>query len=286
LALQDLEASVKWFEERAEEFHADMSHIGFSGGSAGTMLSAVLAQRYPNCKVYAGREGIYNVLDLDSTLSNFPNAQSRADFGLISREQKLEASPFHQVRENPATALLLHGKGDWLCHYTQSLKYAEQLKKAGGRCKVVLYEEINHTCLNIGYPEVFRNSVIEIARIFAKGYQLENVDFVAIESDLDEKTKFFYPYENIPDNKITGTWKSRRNGTFSLIENGTGKFINSTGIQTKSVTYKNKGSHLLILVEGEEKDREFYLRKNDHTLYELITENNRWKSRRNDYRKL
>ena len=113
LALQDLEASISWFGERADEFNADMSRIGFSGGSAGTTLSAVLAQRYYNCKVYVGREGMYNVLDLDSTLSNFPNTSSRADYGLVSNEQKLEASPYHHVRKDPAATLLLHGKDDW-----------------------------------------------------------------------------------------------------------------------------------------------------------------------------
>ena len=102
LALQDLEASVKWFEERAEMYNADMSRIGFSGGSAGTTLSAVLAQGYPSCKVYLGREGMYNIIDLDTTLSNFPNAESRADFGLVSYEQKMEASPFYNLRKKPA----------------------------------------------------------------------------------------------------------------------------------------------------------------------------------------
>jgi acetyl esterase/lipase len=67
LALQDLEASIKWFEERSDDFNADMSRIGFSGGSAGTTLSAVLAQRYTNCVVYVGREGMYNVLDVESS---------------------------------------------------------------------------------------------------------------------------------------------------------------------------------------------------------------------------
>ncbi len=67
LALQDLEASIKWFEERADKFNADMSRIGFSGASAGTTLSAVLANRSPNCIVYTGREGMYNVLDMDTT---------------------------------------------------------------------------------------------------------------------------------------------------------------------------------------------------------------------------
>ena len=206
MALQDLEASIEWFEERADKFNADLSRIGFSGASAGTTLSAVLAQRYPNCKVYIGREGMYNVLDMDTTLSNFPNAESRADFGLVSYEQKLEASPFHNLRKKPARSLLLHGKDDWLCHYTQSIKYSEKIEKAGGNCKVVLYEGINHTCLSIAYPEVFKNSLIEIAHLYTKGYKMKNVDFDAIQTNVDNSTKLLYPYQNIPDNKLIGSF--------------------------------------------------------------------------------
>lgn len=285
LALQDLEASIKWFEERADKFNADMSRIGFSGGSAGTTLSAVLAQRYPNCKVYTGREGMYNVLDLDSTLSNFPNSQSRADFGLITCEQKLEASPFHNLRKKPAMSLLLHGKDDWLCHYTQSIKYSEQIKKAGGKCKVVLYDEINHTCLSIAYPEVFKNSLMEIAHLYAKGYKIKNVDFDAINTNVDKRTELLYPYQNIPGNKLVGSWESRQYGTFIFEGNGEGVFADSKGKQRKRITYRNNGSWFSVRVEGEEIERTFYLRKNDQTICELITENNRWKSRRNDYRK-
>lgn len=283
LALQDLEASIKWFKERAEKFNADMSRIGFSGGSAGTTLSAVLAQRHINCKLYVGREGMYNVLDLDSTLSHFPNSQSRIDFSLVSYLEKLEASPFYQVRKNPAAALLLHGKDDWLCHPSQSIKYAEQLKKAGGKCKVVLYEGINHTCLNISYPHVYKNSSMEIAHLYAEEFNIENVDFKTIEVELDAKTKNFYPYDNILSDKLLGTWESNRYGTMVLNENGKGKYISSKGKSTKAISYKNNGSWFSVLIEGEQEERIFYLRKSDHTIYELIVENNRWKSRRNDY---
>ncbi len=286
LALQDLEASIKWFEERADQFSADLTRIGFSGASAGTTLSAVLAQRYPNCKVYTGREGMYNVLDLDSTLSNFPNAESRAEFGLVTYKQKLEASPYYNLRKNPATTLLLQGKDDWLCHYTQSIKFAKQIKKAGGECKLVLYKGINHTCLNIGYPEVFRKSLMEIAHLCAKGYNLKNVDFKAIKKNLGNKTKLFFPYKHIPDNKLVGSWKSNRYGTFIFNKNGKGEFVNPKGNQSKSITYKINGSLVSVFIDGVKKERTFYLRKNDHTIYELITENNRYKSRRNDYRKL
>ncbi len=286
LALQDLEASLKWFEEHADDYNADMSRIGFSGGSAGTTLSAVLAQRYPNCKVYMGREGMYNVLDMDTTLSHFPNAESRSDFGLVSKEQKLEASPYHNLRKKPATTLLLHGKDDWLCHYSQSVKYSEQIKKAGGKCKLVLYEGINHHCLNIGYPDVYKNSMMEIAHLYARGYNIKKVDYKAIEARLDERTELLYPYQDIPGSKLPGSWQSSKYGTLTLEENGEGDFVNSKGTQTKKITYKNKGSWFSVMVDGEEKERSFFLRKNDNSIYELITENNRWKSRRNDYRKL
>lgn len=285
MALQDLEASIKWFEGRAETFNADMSRIGFSGGSAGTTLSAVLAQRYPNAKVYVGSEGMYNVLDLDPELSHFPDEKSRADFGLITREQKLEASPFHQVRKNPATALLLHGKDDWLCHYTQSVKYAEQLRKSGGKCQVVLYDGINHTSRAISYPEVFENSMMEIARLYADGYGLKDVDFNGLAAKLKTMAAPFYPYEKIPLEKLPGTWKSERFGTITFRKDGTGSFSAPTSKKQKALTYKPMGPHIAVTVEGETGNRHFYLRKNDRAIYELITENTSFKSRRNDYKR-
>ena len=287
LALEDLEASIAWFEERADEFNADLSRIGFSGGSAGTTLSAVLAQRYPNCVVYLGREGMYNVLDLDPSLSNFPSAESRADFGLVTKEQKLEASPYHNLRNNPAASLLLHGKDDWLCHYSQSVKYAEQLKKAGGECKVILYDGINHQCLNIGYPDVFKNSLMEMARLFARGYEIKDVDFDAIQAKVDDKTKSLFPYDHIPDLKLPGNWESKKYGTIILNENGTGEYIDSKGKTTKSLSYLNHSSFFTVSIDGEKRDRTFYLRQNDYTIYELITDmDSRYRTRRNDFRKL
>jgi acetyl esterase/lipase len=50
-AINDLESSVKWFLDNADRFNADTTRIGFGGASAGSTLSAVMAQKYPNCKV-------------------------------------------------------------------------------------------------------------------------------------------------------------------------------------------------------------------------------------------
>ena len=284
LALQDLEASIEWFEDRADEFNADMTRIGFSGGSAGTTLSAVLSHRYIFCEVYVGREGMYNILDLDSTKSNFPDAESRAEFGLVTREQKLEASPFYHVEKNPPVTLLLHGKDDWLCHYSQSVKYANQIKNSGGNCRLVLYDGINHTCLNLSYPEVFENSMMEIARTYATGYGLEDVNFRTIQRAVRRKTSLLHPYDMIPEEKLPGIWGSPRYGKFIFDEYGTGEYVPSNG-KSANLSYQVDGPILRVRVWGEESTREFYLRMNNQTIYQLITEENRYKSRRNDFHK-
>jgi len=284
LAIEDLEASIAWFMEKAAAYNADVSRIGFGGGSAGTTLSAILAQRIPNCKLYVGSEGMYTIVDQDEDLSFFPTKEGKELFGLTTAKQKLEASPFYNLREQPATALLFHGKDDFLCHPSQSEKYAEQLKKAGGKVKVVLYDNINHTCVNPGYPEVFRNSVLEMARLYTSEFQLENVDFISIEADLEKRLKGMYPSEEIVIAQLLGSWKNK-NQTLVLEENGTGHFLNRKGEQTTSFTYVNKSSSVAIVENNTNHQRTFYLRKNNKTIYELILANSRIKSRRIDYKK-
>ncbi|MFC1761415.1 alpha/beta hydrolase [Planctomycetota bacterium] len=284
-ALDDLEASVAWFMECAVSYNADLSRIGFSGSSAGTTLSAVMAQRYRNCKAYVGSEGMYNVLDQDETLSHFPSTEGRTAYGLVSRTQKLEASPYYQLRDKPASALLFHGKDDWLCHYSQSERYAAKIRQAGGTAKVVLYDGINHTCFSKSYPEVFKNSILETARLYVEAFQLTHVDVVGIKAELDERTRLLYPYEKIPGDALWGRWESNRYGTLIFKKNGQGEFIHPKGKTNKSLTYKDEGSRFLVSVEGEERERTFFLRKNNRAIYELIVANNRWKNRRNDYLK-
>ena len=282
LAIEDLEASITWFLSRANEYNADVSRIGFGGGSAGTTLSAILAQRTPNCKLYVGSEGMYNIVDQVEDLSFFPTKEGKELYGLNTEEQRLAASPFYHIRNKPATALLFHGKDDFLCHPSQSKKYAKQLRKAGGKAIVVLYDTINHTCVNPGYPEVFRNSILEISRLYAAEFQLKNVDFKSIETDLEKRLKGQYPSTAVQDEQLIGAWKNR-NQSFVFEKNGMGYALNKNGQQTHQFSYENTGSEIFIL-EAENK-RIFYLRKNNNTIYELIQDESRLNSRRIDYKK-
>lgn len=282
LAIEDLEASIAWFMGKADEYNSDLSRIGFGGGSAGTTLSAILAQRYETCKLYVGSEGMYNVADQDPDLSFFPTAEGEELYGLNSEEQQLEASPYYNLRNKPASALLFHGKDDFLCHPSQSKKYAEKIKSFGGIAKVVLYENINHTCLNPNYPEVFRNSVLEIARFYAEEFQIKNVDIEAIEAELEKRLQGMYPSKEVVTEQLIGSWKTK-NETLVLEKNGKGHLLNKNGEKIKNITYKNTASEIYITEGGKEKT--LFLRKNNNTIYELITDESRLKSRRIDYQK-
>ena len=62
-AIEDLEASVQWFFDNADTYNADITRIGFGGASAGSTLAAIMAQKYTNCKLLVGAEGMYNLVE-------------------------------------------------------------------------------------------------------------------------------------------------------------------------------------------------------------------------------
>ena len=283
-AIDDLQASVKWFFNKADEFNADLTRIGFGGSSAGSTLSAVMAQKYKNCKLYIGNEGMYNVVDIDSTLSHFPDGKSRAAYGLTTLSQRKEASAYYNLRKNPPSSLLLQGKDDWLCHYSQTQKFADKIKEAGGKSKAVFYEGINHTCLNENYPEVFSNSVLEIAKHFTREFNLNALDIKDLENSLEKSLASKYPYKTIAKDKLYGTWKDKRWGQFTFNTNGKGVYVNSKGKEKKEFTYKIEEGQILLFWGNE--TRVFYLRKNNNYIYEKILKENRHKSRRYNYKKI
>ena len=272
-AIDDLQASVEWFLDRADEFNADVTRIGFGGSSAGSTLASVMAQKYENCKLLIGMEGMYNIVDLDPNLSHFPNEQSRMDYGLEDAAEQLKASAFYNLRQpTPPSTLLFHGKDDWLCHFSQSENFSQKIKDLGGESKLVPYENINHTCLNISYPKVFKNSVLEIANHFIEEFQIPNIDVAEIDNELESNLTNRYPYDEFPVQLVYGTWKDPRNrrGQYTFDDNGSTSFIDNNG-NTFNYDYEVEGAKLLVSDNADTKT--FYMRKNN-VLYELITEDN------------
>ena len=272
-AIDDLQASVVWFLNKADEYNADVTRIGFGGSSAGSTLASVMAQKYENCRLLIGMEGMYNIVDLDPNLSHFPNEQSRMDYGLEEVAEQLKASAFYNLRQpTPPLTLLFHGKDDWLCHFSQSENFSQKIKDSGGQSKVVFYENINHTCLNISYPKVFKNSVLEIANHFIEEFQIPNIDVAEIDNELESNLTNRYPYDEFPVQLVYGTWKDPRNkrGEYTFDDNGKASFIDKNG-NTFNYEYLVEGAKLLVANNTDTKT--FYMRKSN-VLYELITEDN------------
>jgi len=282
-AIQDLEASVQWFFENADTFNADLTRIGFGGSSAGSTLAAIMAQKYKNCKLLVGAEGMYNLVEHSEERSTFPSQKARELYGLATEEESEKASAFYNLRKKPPSTLLLNGKEDTLCHYSQTEKFAKQIKKKGGNVKVVLYDNINHTCLNASYPEVLKNSVLEIANLFIEEFQLENTNMNKIEVLLDKRLQGMYPKESIEEEDILGAWKFK-NFILTLNENGQGSLLNSKNNSTKIFTYTLEKDSITFKVNS--KTKIFYMRKNNSVIYEYNFADERFKYRRLNYKKV
>jgi len=278
-AINDLESSVKWFLDNANRFNADTTRIAFGGTSAGSTLSAVMAQKYSNCKIYIGAEGMYDLINHDEKKSPFPNTEARKLYGLDSEEKSKIASAFFNLKANPPNSLLLHGKEDRLCHYTQSIKFAEKIKEAGGKAKVVLYHRINHTCLSASYPDVFKKSVIEIANLFISEFKIKNKNIHTIRKKLDRRLENQYPSKKITESQIIGSWKFNSEDLIFKL-NGNGELKNNNS--QKKFKYIIQNDSIKILVQ-KEKERVFFLRKNNTNMYELIIDNKENQYRRLDY---
>ena len=278
-AINDLQSSVKWFLDNANRFNADTARIGFGGASAGSTLSAVMAQKYPNCKVYVGAEGMYNLVDHDEKKSPFPNAEAREKYGLETEEKSKMASAFYNLKDKPPASLLLHGKEDRLCHYTQSIHFAEKIKEFGGKANVVLYDKINHTCLSAAYPEVFKQSVIEIANLFIEEFNIKNIKIETIQKALDKRLENRYPLENITESNIIGLWKSTNE---DIIFKSDGKGEHKLNNNVKVFDYLFEKGGVKVVVQ-QQKERLFYLRKNGIVMYELFTDNSEKMYRKLDF---
>ena len=272
-AIEDLEASVKWFFDNASRFNADISKIAFGGASAGSTLSAVLAQKYKNCKVYIGLEGMYNLIDHSIELSPFPSNEARKIYGLDTKRKSKKASAYYNLRNNPANSLLIHGDSDMLCHYSQSAKFAEKIKSKGGNAKVLLHKNINHTTLNPNIPDVFKKSVLEIAEMFNDSFLLnKNMDSVKI--NLEKRLKNRYPSNKITLDKILGTWK-KNDKKITFNNNGKGVLKNSTNNKFVEFSYTFTNNQIKVLLNNDSELKIFKLQENNNFISEHITTGNK-----------
>ncbi len=145
VTIKDVLDAVQYIKDHAKEYNIDPKRIGFCGASAGGHLSGC-ASLMTNAKVLVGYAGVYDLTT--ANVIKHAKTKQRIDY-FCGRDQKVleEASPINLInKKTRLAAQLFCGTGDIVVEYSQSVVFAEALKKKKG-CVVDLqiYENYDHS---------------------------------------------------------------------------------------------------------------------------------------------
>lgn len=266
LAMDDLRASIQWFEARATTYQADTSVVGLTGGSAGTPLSAMLAQEMPSCAAYVGLFGVYDFTNNKESL--FPDETACELYGLSTPEQKLASSAYHHLRKNPPATLLFHGGKDILTHSSQSIRFAEKLREQGGQADAIIFPDLNHGYFNPRYPAEFKATTLKIAALYAENLKLDKSKVDKLPAKLDKMVSRFFPVSEIKPAVLIGRWKGE-NDTLEFLKGGAGmKTI--PGKTNQPFTYEISGN--AITVKQGESSESYFMQADLQEIYKVVSE--------------
>ncbi|GAB5560042.1 MAG: hypothetical protein SynsKO_16890 [Synoicihabitans sp.] len=273
-ALNDLRASIAWFEARADEFGVDITRVGFSGGSAGTPLSAVLAQEHPASLTYVGLYGVYDLLNNSESL--FPDEQARVDFGLENPAAQRAASAWHQLRAEPPATLLFHGALDILTHPSQSTRFAAYMREQGAIAEAIVFSEVNHGFFSPRYPEEYSETLRRVAQFYVDHFAINPETVVSLDAKLEQQVAKYRARSEIDPSVLQQRWEGKHdNFTFEDETHGT---WTDRKDRAHRFTYRiRKGA---VELSHDSGSTTLYLQQDGRALY-VITEND---SRRNGQR--
>ncbi|WP_221409485.1 MBG domain-containing protein [Marinoscillum furvescens] len=156
LAMEDIDAAYQWAVANAATYNFDMSKVFFSGGSAGSPLAALAAQRYDGTVGFIGFNGIYDFVN-DSGSWGQGNGYGQED---PSAEAN---SAIFQLSDTPPPAIMMHGDADNTIPHTQSVLFADAINNQGGIAETVIYPGEVHAFFNLNQQE-YQDVLYEMAR--------------------------------------------------------------------------------------------------------------------------
>ena len=260
-ALEDLRGSIAWFEARAADFNADTNRVGFSGGSAGTPLSALLAEEMNACKTYVGLFGVYNFISNSESL--FPNKEACEQYGLATTEAKRQASAYYHLRPHPPATLLCAGAKDILICPKQSIRFGDELKALGADAEAIIYPDVNHGYYGPDNPVEFKDTTLKIAGLYSKHLTQVPFESADLNKELDTMLAGYFPLDAIPARAVLGTWTGKRE-TLQFLEDGTGKQINRNK-KGKPFTYIVSGRSIKLTMG--ETNTDYFMRNDQRGIY-------------------
>ena len=138
---------------------------------------------------------------------------------------------------------------------------------------MLLHKNINHTTLNPSIPDVFKESVLEIANLFIDGFKLDK-NTESLKNLLDKRLENQYASKEINEDHIIGTW-IRLQTKLVFKKNGKGFSENLKTKKRKEFTYSFTKNDITVSLNNSSKTRMFDLKKNTIFICEHIKEGNR-----------
>ncbi|MEP1890950.1 MAG: MBG domain-containing protein, partial [Cyclobacteriaceae bacterium] len=159
LAMEDVDAAYQWAVANAATYNFDMTKVFFSGGSAGSPLAALAAQRYDGTVGFIGFNGMYDFVN-DGGSWGQGNGYGQED---PSAEAN---SPIFQLRDVPPATIMMHGDVDTTIPYTQSTLFEDAINNNGGIAETVIYPGEVHAFFNLNQPE-YEDVLFEMANFIS-----------------------------------------------------------------------------------------------------------------------
>ncbi|WP_430931167.1 alpha/beta hydrolase fold domain-containing protein [Saccharicrinis sp. 156] len=168
LAMEDIDAAYQWAIANAETYNFDLSKVFISGGSAGSPLAALAAQRYPSVIGFIGFNGVYDFVNDQGSFGQWN--------GYGQEDPSAEAnSPIFQLRDHPPATILMHGDEDTTIPYTQSKLFADKINAEGGEARTVIYPGEVHAFFNLGKEE-YEDVLFEMVNFMLEVLENEDVN--------------------------------------------------------------------------------------------------------------
>jgi len=153
-----------WMVKHSQEYQIDTNRIGGMGYSSGAhLLSLVSAWSSQNRETYADID--FKVLVCGGGVYDFmvyPQSPYINRFTTFYRDENIElyqnASPMHQLGTDLPYFFLFHSYEDELVEHNQMERFAEAIKKKGGRVETYTVPRLSH-----GYTFVFSVKAVEKA---------------------------------------------------------------------------------------------------------------------------
>lgn len=145
-SVKDARSAIRWLREHSGKFGIDTTRLAAGGASAGGHLAAAadltLIDEATDKLQYSARP---NALVLFNPVSNNgPGGYGYERFG----DRYVEISPYHNLREGAAPAVIFLGTADKLIPVQQMKDYQARMRELGSRCELYLYEDQGHGFFN------------------------------------------------------------------------------------------------------------------------------------------